>query len=147
MAGLDSVWRRARANGLVGPRAGLARPCSRLRSGYGGCGPCCAMHARIHHGGRHVDMVHGQWPCSDGNWRPPVIDGRVQLTVLHGLRAVLYLRGQRPYVLFAHRVELALGRPNVQAAAAAVVADTVHVVHDHRVVIDVGDVGHVDVID
>jgi hypothetical protein len=76
-----------------------------------------------------------------------VIDGRVLLPVLHGLRAVLYLRGQRPYVLLAHRVELALGGPNVQAAAASVVADTVHVVHDHRVVIDVGDIGGVDVVD
>jgi len=37
-----------------------------------------------------------------------MIKGRVLLPVLHGLGAVLYLRGQRAYVLLAHRVELAL---------------------------------------
>jgi hypothetical protein len=76
-----------------------------------------------------------------------MIEARVLLAVLHGLRAVLHLRGQRTYVPFAHGVELALGGPNVQAAAAAVVADAVHVVDDHRAVVDVGDVGRVDVID
>jgi hypothetical protein len=76
-----------------------------------------------------------------------MIEARVLLPVLHRLRAVLYLRGQRPYVLLAHRVELALGGPNVQAATTAVVADAIHVVDDHSAVVDVGDVGCVDVID
>jgi hypothetical protein len=92
-------------------------------------------------------MMHGQWPRSDGSGGLSVIEGRVLLPVLHGLGAVLYLRGQRAHVLFAHRVELALGGPNVQAATAAVVADAIHVIDDHRAVVDVGDVGCVDVID
>jgi hypothetical protein len=76
-----------------------------------------------------------------------MVEARVLLSVLHRLRAVLYLRGQRAYVPLAHRVELALGGPNVQAASTAVVADAIHMVDDHRAVVDVGDVGPVDVID
>jgi hypothetical protein len=76
-----------------------------------------------------------------------MIKGRVLLAVLHGLGAVLYLSRQGAHMPLAHRVELALGGPNVQAAAAAVVADAIHVVDDHGAVVDVGDVGPVDVID
>jgi hypothetical protein len=51
-------------------------------------------------------------------------------------------------VLLAHRIELTLRGPHVQATPAAVVADAVvHVVVDHRGVVDVGDVGGVDVVD
>jgi hypothetical protein len=92
-------------------------------------------------------MVGRQWPRNDGSGGLSVIEACVLLPVLHRLSAVLYLRGQRAYVLFAHRVELALGGSNVQAATTAVVADAIHVVDDHRAVVDVGDVGRVDVID
>jgi hypothetical protein len=55
---------------------------------------------------------------------------------------------QRAQVLLAHRIELTLRGPHVQATPAAVVADAVvHVVVDHRGVVDVGDVGGVDVVD
>jgi hypothetical protein len=51
-------------------------------------------------------------------------------------------------VLLAHGIEFALRRPRRQATAATVVADAVvHVVVDHPGVVDVGDVGGVDVVD
>jgi hypothetical protein len=60
---------------------------------------------------------------------------------------MLHLRGQRTNVLLAHGGELALRGSRTDAAAAAVVADAGIVVHDHGAVVDVGDVGGVDVVD
>jgi hypothetical protein len=105
------------------------------------------MHARIHHGGRHVDVTNGKRMRRHRSYGFSSVDGGILLPVLHCLSAVLHLGGQGAHVPLAHRVELALRRPNVQTATAAVVADAIHVIHDHSAVVDVGDVGRVDVID
>jgi hypothetical protein len=106
------------------------------------------MNAGVHDNGSHVDVMDRQWPCCCDDRRPATIHGGILLAVLHGLGTVGNLRRQRAQVLLAHRIELTLRRPRVQAAPAAVIADTVvPVVVDHRGVVDVGDVGVVDVVD
>jgi hypothetical protein len=85
--------------------------------------------------------------CGDDRWLA-LIDAGILLAVLHSLRAMSNLRRQRTKMLFAHGVEFALRGPHREPAVAAVVADAVvHIVVDHRGVVDVGDVGGVDVVD
>jgi hypothetical protein len=85
-------------------------------------------------------------PVRHNHRRLAVVDARELLAVLHGLGAMRNLRGQRAHVLLAHGVELGLRRTHGEAAAAAVVADAVvRLVHDHGAVVDVRDIGGVDV--
>ena len=93
-------------------------------------------------------MVRRQGFCGDNHCWPAMVDACELLAVLHGLGAMCNLRRQRPHVRLAHGVEFALCRAHVQAAAAAVIADAVvDVVVDDRGVVDIGDVGGVDVVD
>jgi hypothetical protein len=106
------------------------------------------MDAGVHDGRGHVDVMDRQRPCRGDDRRYAAIHRGILLAVLLGLGTVCNLRGQRAQMLLTHRIELALCRPHVQSAAAAVVTDAVvPVVVDHRGVVDVGDVGGVDVVD
>ena len=121
---------------------------SGLRPRNGRSGPGCAVDAGVHDSRSGSDVVRRQGFCSDNHCWPAMVDARELLAVLHGLGAVRNLRRQGAHMLLAHGVELTLRGPHVQAAAAAVIADAVvHVVVDHRGVVDVGDVGGVDVVD
>jgi hypothetical protein len=83
----------------------------------------------------------------DQRRRLAAVEADILLAVLHGLVAMLHLCRQRTNVLLAHGRKFTLRGPHVDAAAAAVVADAGMVVHDHGAVVDVGDVGDVDVVD
>ena len=69
------------------------------------------------------------------------------LTVLSSLLVKLSLLRHRTCVPFAHRLGLCQGGPEINAAAATVVAHTVVVVDDYIAVVDVMDVDFVDAID
>ena len=149
-------WRGGPYGGCYWPHGGCGRggPCDRLlwpraglRMGHGRCGTGCSMHAGVYDSRRHVDAMDGQRPGCGDDRGPALVDAGILLAVLHGLRAVRDLRGQRAQMLLAHRIELTLRRPHVEATPAAVVADAVVHVVDHRGVVDVGDVGGVDVVD
>jgi hypothetical protein len=103
--------------------------------------------ARIYYRGCNVDGTRLDGTGRNQRRRLAAVEANILLAVLHGLGAMLHLGGQRTNVLLTHGSELTLRGSRVDAAAAAVVADAGVVVHDHGAVVDVGDVGGVDVVD
>jgi hypothetical protein len=103
------------------------------------------VHAGVHYRGRDVNGTRLDRPRRCQCSGLAAVETNVLLAVLRRLGAVLHLDGERTNVRLAHRGKFALRGPYVEAAAPAVVADAVIPdIHDPDVV-DVGDVGRVDV--
>ena len=74
-----------------------------------------------------------------------ILAGKV-LPVLHGRALMLSLHGQFGSMRLPHIRFLLRAGPHMHTAITAVVGNTV-VIHDHSAVVDVGDIGHADVVD
>src|SRR5437763_5891149 len=85
-------------------------------------------------------------PRRGRNRRTPMILAGKVLAILHGSVLMLSLHRQFGSMRLPHIGFLLRAGPHMHTAVAAVVGNTV-VIHDHSAVVDVGDIGHADVVD
>jgi hypothetical protein len=103
------------------------------------------VHAWVHDRGGDPNGTRLNWPRCCQCSRLSAVETDVLLAVLRRLRAVLHLDRQGTDVRLPHCRKFALSGPHVKAASSAVVADAVVHDIDHPDVVDVRDVGRVDV--
>jgi hypothetical protein len=96
----------------------------------------------------HTGTVEGRWFGGRRDLRPPMIHRCQLVTVGERHLPMLVLDLGRSDMPLAQRSFLGCGRTRVNSTVAAVVADPVHRdVVNYRFVVDIVDVGHVDLID